>query len=219
MTTANLDVLSLLKEKIETRQARIGIVGMGYVDLTAGPPLQRRALPGYRLRYRRGQGRKTQRRWLLYCSHSPRRHSGSAKGWLSRNRRLYSQIADMVAVIICVPTPLNEHHEPDLSYVTGTVASIASAHSSGPVDCARKHHLPRHHRRNRRPLARGRQPAPDQSRTDARASPASTWSSLPSAKIPATTPLPATTFPRLLAAAARLPQNSLPLSTEPSFAV
>ena len=31
----------------------------------------------------------------------------------------------MDAVIICVPTPLNEHHEPDLSYVTGTVTSIA----------------------------------------------------------------------------------------------
>ena len=37
----------------------------------------------------------------------------------------YSEIALMDAVIICVPTPLNEHHEPDLSYVTGTVASIA----------------------------------------------------------------------------------------------
>jgi UDP-N-acetyl-D-glucosamine dehydrogenase len=31
----------------------------------------------------------------------------------------------MDAVIICVPTPLNEHHEPDLSFVTGTVKSIA----------------------------------------------------------------------------------------------
>src|ERR1035441_7785938 len=31
----------------------------------------------------------------------------------------------MDVVIICVPTPLNEHHEPDLSYVTGTVNSIA----------------------------------------------------------------------------------------------
>ena len=37
----------------------------------------------------------------------------------------YSEIALMDAVIICVPTPLNEHHEPDLSFVTGTVASIA----------------------------------------------------------------------------------------------
>ena len=37
----------------------------------------------------------------------------------------YSLIAEMDAVIICVPTPLNEYHEPDLSYVTGTVQSIA----------------------------------------------------------------------------------------------
>ena len=37
----------------------------------------------------------------------------------------YSEIAAMDAVIICVPTPLNEYHEPDLSYVTSTVESIA----------------------------------------------------------------------------------------------
>jgi UDP-N-acetyl-D-glucosamine dehydrogenase len=37
----------------------------------------------------------------------------------------YSEIERMDAVIICVPTPLNLHHEPDLSYVTGTVESIA----------------------------------------------------------------------------------------------
>jgi UDP-N-acetyl-D-glucosamine dehydrogenase len=37
----------------------------------------------------------------------------------------YSEIADMDAVIICVPTPLNEHHEPDMSFVTDTVKAIA----------------------------------------------------------------------------------------------
>jgi UDP-N-acetyl-D-glucosamine dehydrogenase len=37
----------------------------------------------------------------------------------------YSEIAQMDAVIICVPTPLDEYHEPDLSYVTGTVKAIA----------------------------------------------------------------------------------------------
>jgi UDP-N-acetyl-D-glucosamine dehydrogenase len=31
----------------------------------------------------------------------------------------------MDVVIICVPTPLNEFHEPDLSFITGTVTSIA----------------------------------------------------------------------------------------------
>jgi UDP-N-acetyl-D-glucosamine dehydrogenase len=38
----------------------------------------------------------------------------------------YTEIVDMDAVIISVPPPLNEHHKPDLSYVTGTVQSIAS---------------------------------------------------------------------------------------------
>ena len=37
----------------------------------------------------------------------------------------YGLIAQMDVVIICVPTPLNEYHEPDLSYVTGTVRAIA----------------------------------------------------------------------------------------------
>ena len=37
----------------------------------------------------------------------------------------YGRIAQMDVVIICVPTPLNEYHEPDLSYITGTVRSIA----------------------------------------------------------------------------------------------
>jgi len=39
----------------------------------------------------------------------------------------------MDAVIICVPTPLNEHHEPDLSYVTGTIESIAPHIHSGQL--------------------------------------------------------------------------------------
>jgi UDP-N-acetyl-D-glucosamine dehydrogenase len=37
----------------------------------------------------------------------------------------YSEIAKMDVVIICVPTPLNEYHEPDLSYITGTVHAVA----------------------------------------------------------------------------------------------
>ena len=49
----------------------------------------------------------------------------SAKSSGFRATSDYSEIALMDAVIICVPTPLNEHHEPDLSFVTATVESIA----------------------------------------------------------------------------------------------
>ena len=37
----------------------------------------------------------------------------------------YEQLRDMDAVIICVPTPLNQYHEPDLSYITDTTHAIA----------------------------------------------------------------------------------------------
>jgi len=37
----------------------------------------------------------------------------------------YSRITEMDAIIICVPTPLNEYHEPDLSYITNTAEAIA----------------------------------------------------------------------------------------------
>jgi UDP-N-acetyl-D-glucosamine dehydrogenase len=37
----------------------------------------------------------------------------------------YSRIAEMDAVLIAVPTPLNDHHEPDLSYIVATGEAIA----------------------------------------------------------------------------------------------
>src|SRR5437879_5746437 len=37
----------------------------------------------------------------------------------------YALLQQMDAIIICEPTPLNEYHEPDLSYITGTAQSIA----------------------------------------------------------------------------------------------
>ena len=37
----------------------------------------------------------------------------------------YSRIGQMDVVIICVPTPLNDFHEPDLSFIIGTVNAIA----------------------------------------------------------------------------------------------
>jgi UDP-N-acetyl-D-glucosamine dehydrogenase len=37
----------------------------------------------------------------------------------------YAELSRMDAIIICVPTPLDEHREPDLSYIVSTVNAIA----------------------------------------------------------------------------------------------
>jgi UDP-N-acetyl-D-glucosamine dehydrogenase len=109
---------------METREARIGIIGMGYVGLAAGSALQRRTLPGDRLRYRADKVKTLNAGGSYIVRILPSEIQQAQKAGF-RATADYSQIARMDAVIICVPTPLNEHHEPDLSYVTGTVESIA----------------------------------------------------------------------------------------------
>jgi UDP-N-acetyl-D-glucosamine dehydrogenase len=37
----------------------------------------------------------------------------------------FARIAEVDAILVCVPTPLDEHRQPDLSYVTSTIESIA----------------------------------------------------------------------------------------------
>ena len=41
METASSDALALLKQKIESREARVGIIGMGYVGLPLALLLRR----------------------------------------------------------------------------------------------------------------------------------------------------------------------------------
>lgn len=113
-----------LKQRIESRQARIGIVGMGYVGL----PL---ALLFAEQRFRvTGFDVDRSKVEALNHGHSYIVRIPATEIQLARENAFqatadYAQIAEMDVVIICVPTPLNEYHEPDLSYVTGTLASIA----------------------------------------------------------------------------------------------
>lgn len=45
----------------------------------------------------------------------------------------FSCIADVDAVLICVPTPLDDHHQPDMSYVTNTATAIGPHLKKGSV--------------------------------------------------------------------------------------
>ncbi len=124
MTIAPKSTVAELKQRIESRQARIGIVGMGYVGL----PL---ALLFSNERFRvTGFDIATDKVDTLNAGGSyivrilPAEIEKAQKSGF-RATSDYSEIAAMDAVIICVPTPLNEYHEPDLSFVTGTVQSLA----------------------------------------------------------------------------------------------
>jgi UDP-N-acetyl-D-glucosamine dehydrogenase len=124
MVTATVNRLAGLKQKIESREALIGIVGMGYVGLPLALLFsgERFRVTGFDIEAGKVETLNSGSSYIVRILPGEIREAQKA-GF--RATADYSEIARMDAVIICVPTPLNEHHEPDLSYVTGTVQSIA----------------------------------------------------------------------------------------------
>ena len=124
MTIPALTPLTDLKLKMETRDARIGIVGMGYVGLPLALLFssERFQVTGFDIEPSKVAKLNAGRSYIVRILPETIQEAQKAGFHATGD---YAQIAHMDAVIICVPTPLNEHHEPDLRYVTGTVESIA----------------------------------------------------------------------------------------------
>jgi UDP-N-acetyl-D-glucosamine dehydrogenase len=118
------DRTAAILQKIDNRQARVGIVGMGYVGLPLALLFSeaRFRVTGFDIDARKVD---TLNQSGSYIVRIPTTEIQLAResGFCATTD--YAQIATMDVVIICVPTPLDEYHAPDLSYVTGTVKSIA----------------------------------------------------------------------------------------------
>ena len=124
MTLTSSDRANAFKEKIASRKATIGIIGMGYVGLPLALLFseERFNVTGFDIDARKVE---TLNRGDSYIVRIPGTEIQLAQQKGFRATADYSKIGEMDVVIICVPTPLNEYHEPDLSFVSGTVQSIA----------------------------------------------------------------------------------------------
>ena len=123
-STAAEASIDQLKAKIQQRQARVGIIGLGYVGL----PLallyseQKFRVTGFDIDAHKVE---TLARGASYIYRIAAEEIQAAKGQGFIATSDYSQISEMDGIIICVPTPLNEYHEPDLSFITKTTHAIA----------------------------------------------------------------------------------------------
>jgi UDP-N-acetyl-D-glucosamine dehydrogenase len=117
-------LFSELKQKIEQKQARVAVIGLGYVGL----PLallyteEKFSVTGFDIDARKIS---TLDQGGSYIFRIPAAEIQAAKKRGFSATAEYSRLTEMDAVIICVPTPLNEYHEPDLSFITDTAKSIA----------------------------------------------------------------------------------------------
>lgn len=116
--------LATFLEKVESRTAKTGIIGLGYVGL----PLallyseQKFVVTGFDIDQKKID---TIANGGTYIVRIPAPEIKQAKDRGFTATADYARIADMDAIIICVPTPLNEYHEPDMTYIVDTVTAIA----------------------------------------------------------------------------------------------
>ena len=118
------NLFSDLKGKIETRQAQVAIIGLGYVGLPLALLYIDEKFPvtGFDIDQRKVET-LSQGGSYIFRIPSEEIQAARARGFSATAD--YSQLTKMDAVMICVPTPLNEYHEPDLSYITNTAHAIA----------------------------------------------------------------------------------------------
>jgi len=113
-----------LEEKIQLRQARIGIIGMGYVGLPLALLLgdEGYVVTGFDIDAEKVEKLAAGDSYIARIGRSEIQNART-RGFSATSD--YSRLSEMDVVIICVPTPLGEFREPDLRYVTSTAKSIA----------------------------------------------------------------------------------------------
>ncbi|HSW65009.1 MAG TPA: nucleotide sugar dehydrogenase [Dissulfurispiraceae bacterium] len=122
--------MSLL-QKVKSKEAVVGIIGLGYVGLPLVIEFCRAGfhVTGFDLDIKKVEA--------LVKGNSYIKHIDSAKIKKCANAFSpttdFSKLAEMDCIIICVPTPLNKHREPDLSYVLNTTKTIAEHLCTGQL--------------------------------------------------------------------------------------
>jgi UDP-N-acetyl-D-glucosamine dehydrogenase len=117
-------LIDTFKARVERREVRVGIIGLGYVGL----PLallyvdQRTPVTGFDIDQQKVDTLMTAGTYIFRIS-SEEIQAARERGFTASAD--YSRISSVDTVIICVPTPLNEYQAPDLSYIENTAHAVA----------------------------------------------------------------------------------------------
>ena len=118
--------MTQLTERIRSRSAVVGIIGQGYVGLPLALVFEE---AGFAVRGLDVDPKKTE---ALNRGESYIKHIGSDRVARAVERGRFTATTDFDAlrecdaILICVPTPLGQHREPDLSFIHNTARQIAS---------------------------------------------------------------------------------------------
>jgi len=127
------DTAQQLMDKLENRQATVGILGLGYVGLPLALAFSKAGFPV--LGFDVDDSKVDQlNRGESYISHikSAAVAEASSGGRLTATAD-FSRLGEPDVLVICVPTPLTSQREPDMTYVVSTAEAIAKALRPGQL--------------------------------------------------------------------------------------
>ncbi len=122
-----------LLSAIKNRDFQVGVVGLGYVGL---PLIDAFTSAGFRCLGFDVDDKKIE---AIAAGNSYIKHIGDDKIQAWQDKGLIDATSDLSrmkqpdAILICVPTPLDEARDPDLKYVVGTCQSIAKSIRKGQI--------------------------------------------------------------------------------------
>jgi UDP-N-acetyl-D-glucosamine dehydrogenase len=104
---------------------KVGIIGCGYVGLPLGLRFadEGQLVTGFDLDDAKVKKLNAGESYIQHISAEKIKHHVEGKRFSATTD--FTKLKDMDAVLICVPTPLDERREPDLSYVEDTAKAIA----------------------------------------------------------------------------------------------
>ena len=126
------DSLQACIDKFKSRDAVIGIVGLGYVGL---PLMLRYNAIGFRVLGIDIDISKVDKlnAGLSYIEHIACEHVARARNSGFEATCDFRRASECDALILCVPTPLNKYREPDMSFVVDTTNAIKPYLRSGQI--------------------------------------------------------------------------------------
>ena len=118
--------------RIDGKKANIGIIGMGYVGIPLGLEFAKRgfSVTGFDKDKDRVNEINAGKQVMKHIPNGAMRKFVDDKGSATTE---FSVVSKMDCLIICVPTPLDEHEQPDMSYVEGASNDIANHLKKGQL--------------------------------------------------------------------------------------
>jgi len=126
------DLAKRLQKKIDNKKAKIGIIGMGYVGIPLGLEFANNGFVvlGFDKDNKRVKDINSGNKVMKHIKQEEMKKFIKNKGSVTND---FSKIKNIDCLIICVPTPLDEHEQPDMSYVKNASNEISKNLKKGKL--------------------------------------------------------------------------------------